>query len=53
MTTISSAPDLSAAVLPVRQWQFAAIPPFLTVKQIEHVIDVAAARSSTARGCRA
>lgn len=44
--------DLSRAVLPVRQWQLAAIPPFLTAEQIEHVIDVAAARRSTARGCR-
>jgi site-specific recombinase XerD len=40
-------------VLPGRQWQLAAIPPFLTAEEIEHVIVVAAARRSTARGCRA
>jgi len=45
--------DLSTAVLPVRQWRLAAIPPFLTAKQIEHVIDIAVARCSTARGARA
>lgn len=45
--------DLATAVLPVRRWQHAAIPPVLSVKQIELVIDVAAARCSTARGARA
>lgn len=45
--------DLSTAVLPVRRWKLAAIPPFLTAEQVEHVIVVAAADRSTARSCRA
>ena len=45
--------DLSMAVLPVRRWQLAAIPPFLTAEKVEHVLTVAAAERSTPRGCRA
>jgi len=49
----TTASNLSTAVVPVRRWRVAAIPPFLTVEQVEHVISVAAANRSTARGCRA
>lgn len=49
----TTASNLSTAVVPVRRWRLAAIPPFLTVEQVEHVIAVAAANRSTARGCRA
>jgi site-specific recombinase XerD len=44
------APDLSTAVPPVRRWQLAPVPPFLTAEEIERVI--AAADRSTTRGCR-
>jgi len=43
--------DLSMAVTSVRQWQLAAVPPFLTAEEVEQVI--AAADRSTTRGCRA
>jgi len=45
--------DLSTAVLPVRLWQLASVPPFLAPEEVDHVIAVAAANRSTARGCRA
>jgi integrase/recombinase XerD len=45
--------DFSTAVLPVRLWQLAAIPPFLVAENVEHVLAVAAAKRSTPRGCRA
>jgi len=48
----TTAADLSAAVHPVRRWQLAAIPAFLTAEEVEQVIAVAAADRSTARGCR-
>lgn len=48
----TTATDLSPAVLPVRRWQLAAIPPFLTAEKVEHVLKVAAAERSTPRGCR-
>lgn len=43
--------DLTPAVLPVRRWQLAAVPPFLTTDEVERVI--AAADRSTTRSCRA
>jgi integrase/recombinase XerD len=43
--------DLSAAVLPVRRWRLAAVPPFLTAEEVERAI--AATDRSTARGRRA
>ncbi|HEY6921969.1 MAG TPA: tyrosine-type recombinase/integrase [Steroidobacteraceae bacterium] len=43
--------DLSTAVLPVRRWQQAPLPPFLTAKEIKRVIT--SADRSTARGQRA
>jgi site-specific recombinase XerD len=46
-----TATDLSMAVIPVRHWQTAAVPPFLTAEEVEQVI--AAADRSTASGCRA
>lgn len=46
-----TAADLSSAVPPVRRWQYAPVPPFLTAEEIERVI--AAADRSTTRGCRA
>jgi integrase/recombinase XerD len=49
----TTAADLSTAVLPVRRWQLAAIPTFLTAEKVEHVLTVAAAERSTPRGCRA
>jgi integrase/recombinase XerD len=49
----TTAADLSSAVLPVRRFQLAAIPPFLTAAEVEHVIAVAATRRSTTSGCRA
>lgn len=49
----TTAADLTTAVLPVRRWQLAAIPAFLTAEEVEHVIAVAAADRSTTRGCRA
>ena len=45
--------DFSTTVLPVRRWQLAAIPSFLTADKVEHVLAVAAAKRSTSRGCRA
>jgi site-specific recombinase XerD len=45
--------DFSTAVLPVRRWQLAAIPPFLAAEKVEHVLAVAASKRSTPRGCRA
>jgi integrase/recombinase XerD len=47
----TTATDLSTAVPPVRRWQFAAIPSFLTAEEVERVI--AAIDRSTARGLRA
>ena len=49
----TTAADFSTAVLPVRRWQLAAIPPFLVAEKVEHVLAVAAAKRSTPRGCRA
>jgi site-specific recombinase XerD len=49
----TTAADLSTAVLPVRRWQLAAIPPFLAAEKVEHVLAVAATKRSTPRGCRA
>jgi site-specific recombinase XerD len=49
----TTAVDLSTAVLPVRRWQLAAIPPFLSAEEVEHVITIAAADRSTTRGSRA
>jgi integrase/recombinase XerD len=46
----ATAADLSTAVLPIRRWQLATIPPFLTAEEVERVI--AAADRSTTRGCR-
>ena len=46
-----TAANLSTAVLPVRGWRFAAVPPFLTPEEIERVI--AATDRSTAHGRRA
>ncbi len=46
------ATDLSPAVLPVRRWQLAGVPAFLTAEKVEHVLKVAAAERSTPRGCR-
>lgn len=46
-----TATDLSTAVPPVRRWQLAAVPPFLTPEEVERVI--ASTDRSTARGCRA
>lgn len=46
----TTATDLSTAVPPVRRWQLAAVPPFLTAEEVERVI--AAADRSTRRGCR-
>lgn len=46
------AADLSTGVQPVRRWQLAGIPAFLTAEEVEQVIAVAAADRSTARGCR-
>ena len=43
--------DLSTAVMPVRRWQLATVPRFLTGEEVERVI--AAADRSTTRGCRA
>lgn len=43
--------DLSTSVPPVRRWQLAPVPPFLTAEEVERVI--AAADRSTTRGCRA
>lgn len=45
----TTAADLSTAVLPIRRWQLAAIPPFLTAEEVERVI-TAADRSM--HGCR-
>jgi integrase/recombinase XerD len=42
--------DLSTAVTPVRRWQLATVPTFLTAEEVERVI--AAADRSTTRGCR-
>ena len=42
--------DLSTAVPPVRRWQLAPVPPFLTAEEVERVI--AAADPSTTCGCR-
>jgi integrase/recombinase XerD len=47
----TTATDLSTAVPPVRRWQLAPVPPFLTAEEVERVI--AAADRSTTRGCRA
>jgi len=47
----TTATDLSTAVPPVRRWQLAGVPPFLTAEEVERVI--AAADRSTARGRRA
>jgi site-specific recombinase XerD len=49
----TTAADFSTAVLPVRRWQLAAIPPFLVAEKVEHVLAVAAAKRRTPRGCRA
>lgn len=46
-----TATDLSTAVPPVRRWRFAAVPSYLTPKEVEQVI--AATDHSTSRGCRA
>jgi integrase/recombinase XerD len=43
--------DLSTAVPPVRRWQLAPVPPFLTAEEVERVI--AASDRWTTRGCRA
>jgi site-specific recombinase XerD len=43
--------DLSTAVPPVRRWQLAPVPPFLTAEEVERVI--AATDCSTRRGRRA
>jgi site-specific recombinase XerD len=43
--------DLSKAVPPVRRWQLADVPPFLTPEEVERVIAVP--DRSTASGCRA
>ena len=45
------ATDLSTAVPPVRRWQLAPVPAFLTAEDVERVI--AACDRSTTRGCRA
>lgn len=45
--------DFSTAMLPVRRWQVAAIPPFLSAEKVEHVLAIAAVERSTPRGCRA
>ncbi|MCP4037478.1 MAG: tyrosine-type recombinase/integrase [bacterium] len=47
----TTATDLSKAIPPVCRWRLAAVPPFLTAEEVEQVL--AAADSSTARGCRA
>jgi site-specific recombinase XerD len=49
----TTASDLSTAVLPVRRWQLAPVPPFLGPEEVERVIAVATTGRSTARGCRA
>ena len=49
----TTASDLSTAVLPVRRWQLAPVPPFLGPDEVEHVIAVATTNRSTARGARA
>jgi integrase len=46
-----TATDLSTAVPPVRRWQLASVPPFLTFEEVERVI--AATDRSTTRGRRA
>jgi site-specific recombinase XerD len=46
-----TASDLSTAVPPIRRWQLASVPPFLTAEEVERVI--AAVDRSTTRGCRA
>jgi site-specific recombinase XerD len=46
-----TATNLSTAVLPVRRWQYAPMPPFLTAEEVARV--VAAADRSTTRGYRA
>ncbi len=43
--------DLSTSMPPVRRWQHAPVPPFLTANEVEQVL--AATDRSTARGCRA
>jgi integrase len=47
----ATAADLSVAVLPVRRWRLAAVPPFLTAEEVDRAI--AATDRSTARGRRA
>ena len=47
-----TAADLSTAVHPIRRWQLAAIPQFLTADEVERVVAVPSADRSTARGCR-
>lgn len=44
------ATDLSKAVPPVRRWQVAAVPPFLTADEVQRVIETV--DRSTTRGCR-
>lgn len=46
----TTAANLATVVPPVRRWQLAGIPPFLTAEDVERVI--AAADRSTTRGCR-
>jgi site-specific recombinase XerD len=46
-----TASDLSTAVPPVRRWQLAHVPPFLTAEEVERVL--AAPDRSTRRGRRA
>lgn len=45
-----TAVDISQAVPPVRRWQLAAVPPFLSSDEVEHVLT--AIDRTTARGCR-
>ena len=47
----ATAADLSVAVLPVRRWRLATVPPFLTAEEVERAIAVT--DRSTARGRRA
>jgi site-specific recombinase XerD len=46
----TTAADLSTAVLPIRRWQLAAIPPLFSAAEVERVIAVA--DRSTMRRCR-
>ncbi len=48
----TTAADLSTAVQPVRRWQLAAIPRFLTGEEVEQVVAAACTDRCTARGVR-